>query len=149
MLPEMLARILSQVLVEEYREHDDWLALMMACHHATNGFGREEFIEWSQSNPPYHGDDRIGERWDILRTDHNNLITKACLFAELYQHGGHEHRVLSRRGLRASRGRWPLVSHHRPHIGPGRSAAVPLADPGRVRGNLDVLRQSGEFRDEP
>jgi hypothetical protein len=42
---------------------------MMACHHATAGEGRQEFIEWSTRDPEYadHGW-IIGRRWDSLHT---------------------------------------------------------------------------------
>ncbi len=65
--PEMLAETLEQLEPEDFRDQDGWLQLMMACHHATNGEGRQEFIDWSTQDPEYadHGW-IIGRRWDSL-----------------------------------------------------------------------------------
>jgi hypothetical protein len=66
--PEMLAETLDSWLdPTDFREHDDWLNLMMACHHATAGEGRQEFVDWSTGDPEYqdHGW-IIGRRWDSL-----------------------------------------------------------------------------------
>lgn len=67
--PEMLAETLDQLDAEDFQDHDKWLHLMMACHHATNGEGRQEFIDWSTQDPDY-GDDAwiIGRRWDSLHS---------------------------------------------------------------------------------
>src|SRR5690606_10108486 len=35
--PQQLAETLEQLQPEDFRDHDEWLQLMMACHHATNG----------------------------------------------------------------------------------------------------------------
>lgn len=65
--PEMLAASLEWLDVEEWQEHDRWRDLMMACHHATNGEGRQEFIDWSTQDAKYQDDAWIiGRRWDSL-----------------------------------------------------------------------------------
>ncbi len=65
--PEMLAETLEQLDPEDYQDHDLWRDLMMACHHATNGEGRQEFIEWSTGDAKYQDDAwLIGRRWDSL-----------------------------------------------------------------------------------
>jgi len=65
--PEMLAATLEQLDAEDFQDHDTWRDLMMACHHATNGEGRQEFIEWSTQDPKYQDDAWIiGRRWDSL-----------------------------------------------------------------------------------
>lgn len=48
-----LRGLLSEVDVTEYREHDDWLKLMMATHESSGGSneGLEAFWEWSSSEP--------------------------------------------------------------------------------------------------
>lgn len=68
--PEMLAKTLEQLDPEDYQDHDPWLNLMMACHHATAGEGRQEFIDWSTQDPTYadHGW-IIGRRWDSLHAN--------------------------------------------------------------------------------
>lgn len=68
--PEMLAETLEQLDPEDFRDHDEWLTLMMACHHATAGEGRQEFIEWSTQDPEYVDHGRIiGHRWDSLHAN--------------------------------------------------------------------------------
>ncbi len=66
--PEMLAESLEWLEPENFRDHDSkWLPLMMACHHATAGEGRQEFIEWSTQDPDYRDDAWIiGRKWDSL-----------------------------------------------------------------------------------
>ena len=47
----MLAETLEHLDPCDFREHDVWRDVMMACHHATAGEGRDEFIEWSTWTP--------------------------------------------------------------------------------------------------
>lgn len=70
MEPELLARILAQIPVEDFRDHDAWFDMMCACHHATAGLGREEFSEWSTADPEYadHAHE-ISGRWNSLHLD--------------------------------------------------------------------------------
>ncbi|ADK73448.1 DNA primase [Roseobacter phage RDJL Phi 1] len=67
---EELAEMLDQLDPEDFSDHDSWLTLMQACHHATAGDGRQEFIEWCTRDPEYsdHGT-IIGLRWDSLHAD--------------------------------------------------------------------------------
>lgn len=67
---EELADMLEQLDPEDFSDHDDWLTIMQACHHATAGDGRQEFIDWCTSDPSYsdHGN-LIGLRWDSLHAD--------------------------------------------------------------------------------
>jgi len=45
----------------------DWLKLMMACHHASDGEARDEWLEWCSRDPEYADDSWIvGRRWDSL-----------------------------------------------------------------------------------
>lgn len=67
--PEMLAESLEWLDPCDFgkRNHDEWRNLMMACHHATNGEGRQEFIDWCAQDPEYQDDAWIvGRRWDSL-----------------------------------------------------------------------------------
>lgn len=65
-----LSKMLSALDPEEFRLHDDWLMLMQACHHATAGDGRAEFIDWSTQDPQYGNcGGEIGRRWDSLHAD--------------------------------------------------------------------------------
>lgn len=88
--PAMLAANLEQLDPDDFGQgqHDTWLELMMACHHATDGAGRDEFIEWSTSAAGY-GDhaDVIGKRWDSLRAGEGG-VTVATLFKRVLDAGG-------------------------------------------------------------
>lgn len=65
--PDMLAESLEHIDPEDFQDHDTWRDLMMACHHATDGEGRQEFIEWSTRDAKYQDDAWIiGRRWDSL-----------------------------------------------------------------------------------
>ncbi len=69
--PEMLAETLDQLDPDDFKDHDsEWLPLMMACHHATAGEGRQEFIDWSTQASGYedHGY-LISRRWDSLHAN--------------------------------------------------------------------------------
>src|SRR5262249_21561492 len=67
---EQIAAMLDSLDVTDFSDHDKWLRLMMACHHASNGDARSEFIEWSTGDPQYVNDaDIIGRRWDSLHAD--------------------------------------------------------------------------------
>ncbi|KPQ16694.1 MAG: putative P-loop ATPase [Rhodobacteraceae bacterium HLUCCO18] len=69
---EELAEMLDALDPEDFREHDAWLTLMQACHHATAGDGRQEFIDWCTGDPEYadHGT-LVGLRWDSLHADND------------------------------------------------------------------------------
>jgi hypothetical protein len=78
--PEELATMLDALDPEEFREHDAWLTLMMACHHATAGEGRQEFVDWSTRDPQYADDAWvIGRRWDSLHSDRTDGVTHRTL----------------------------------------------------------------------
>lgn len=87
--PEELKYCLDQLPVEQYREHDVWLKIMMAAHHATAGEGRQEFLNWSTTDPQYANDAaRIGRRWDSLHRSTPNGVTVGSLFQAVLVHGG-------------------------------------------------------------
>ncbi len=87
--PEEIATILSGLNPEEFRDHDDWLKLMMACHHASNGAARQEFIEWSISDPEFADQSEvIGDRWDSLGGNENeSVVTHRTLYTLLIEAG--------------------------------------------------------------
>ncbi|MDO9007476.1 MAG: VapE family protein [Thiobacillus sp.] len=69
---EQLAAALVKLPTDKFGEgsHEDWFQLMCACHHATAGAGREEFIAWSTSAPGYEDHaEQIGYRWDSLASE--------------------------------------------------------------------------------
>lgn len=83
---EQVERCLELLDPRDFREHDRWLALMMACH-SGNPAARDAFIAWSTSDPQYAGDGEIvEERWDSLRPDGG--VTIGTLYHEV-QRAGH------------------------------------------------------------
>lgn len=81
---ERLAAALEGLNPEDFRDHESWLQLMMACHHATGGEGREPFVAWSTSDPEYaDAGEEIGRRWDSLHAERNDGVTVASLNRQL------------------------------------------------------------------
>jgi hypothetical protein len=90
--PDMLAETLEQLDPTKFSDHDAWLNLMMASHHATNGEGRQEFIDWSTGDATYADDAWvIGRRWDSLHAEAGRggrPITIKYLHKVVQEHGG-------------------------------------------------------------
>jgi len=86
---EEVAAMLDALDPVKYRDHDRWLELMMACHHASGGDARSEFVEWSTRDPDYA--DRgaeVGRRWDSLHADNSaGRITHRTLYKRLADAG--------------------------------------------------------------
>ena len=81
---EDIAKILEVLDPMKFRDHDEWLRMMMACHHASAGHARQEFINWSTSDSKYkHDDHKIGRRWDSLHYKMDNSVTYRSLRWEL------------------------------------------------------------------
>ena len=71
----------------DFSEHDKWFSLMCACHHASGGDAREEFIAWSWKDPEYDGDDTVGQRWDTLHAEKPGAVTVQTLYKALHDAG--------------------------------------------------------------
>lgn len=83
--PEQLAAVLLGLDVVEFREHDRWLELMMACRHACPE-GDYEFVHWSTGDPVYHDHgDSIAERWRSISPSVDGGITTATLYKRLIE----------------------------------------------------------------
>lgn len=66
---EQAEAVLARLDPADFPTNDKWLKLMMAIHHATLGDARQEWIDWSISDPKFaHCADEIGRRWDSLHT---------------------------------------------------------------------------------
>lgn len=86
--PEQVASMLGALDPCDFRDHEDWLQLMMACHHASGGDASAEFVGWSTGDPAYADrDEEITKRWDSLRTDKKGSVTFKTLFRILHEHG--------------------------------------------------------------
>jgi Family of unknown function (DUF5906)/Primase C terminal 2 (PriCT-2) len=86
--PKVLGQLLALLDVGEFGDYDAWLKIMMACHHATSGAGRQEFVEWSISDPAYANDaDVIGRKWDGLKLGGAAAVTEATLLKAIRDAG--------------------------------------------------------------
>ncbi len=90
--PGELADMLSHLDPESFQDHDSWLGLMQACHHATAGCGRQEFIDWSTGDLAYADQGaQIGARWDSLSADNSgSRVTYRTLHKIMRDHGAGE-----------------------------------------------------------
>lgn len=87
--PEKVELMLSGLDPSDFRDHDAWFEIMLACHHASSGDAREEFIAWSIGDPQYSGHaELIGRRWDSLHADGaGRRVTVRTLFKALNRVG--------------------------------------------------------------
>lgn len=87
--PEDVELMLTGLDAANYRDQGKWLEMMMACHHASAGEAREEFIAWSISDPDYADHEYvIGRRWDSLHGDDGGKrVTAKTLFKALHAAG--------------------------------------------------------------
>lgn len=86
--PEQLSKSLEPLDPCNFRDHDRWFSLMQSCHHATAGEGRQEFIDWSTSDPQFADHEWIvGRRWDSLHTDRREVVGIATLRMYLKEEG--------------------------------------------------------------
>lgn len=89
--PELLAKTLKELDPCEFGkdQHEKWQELMMSCHYATDGEGRQEFIDWCMGDAEYADHDWIvGRRWDSLHVNRDQKITTATLRMYLQEVGG-------------------------------------------------------------
>jgi hypothetical protein len=78
--PETLAEWLESVDPTEFKDQKKWQDMMMACHHATNGTGADEFIAWSTSDPEYSDySEVIRQRWDSLDAIPNGITIRTLI----------------------------------------------------------------------
>ncbi len=74
--PDKIAEALSNLDAEDFNDHSKWLQIMQACHHASAGEARQEFVDWSTQDPRYAKDAYIiGKRWDSLHAEKNDGVT--------------------------------------------------------------------------
>jgi len=85
---EQIARALDRLDATDFADQDKWLRIMMAVHHASGGDARQEFIDWSTSDPHYADDSEIiGRRWDSLHKEKSDGITYRTLNKYLAEAG--------------------------------------------------------------
>jgi hypothetical protein len=85
-----VGKMLDALDPTQFRDHDRWLSLAMACHHASGGEARDEFLEWSARDPEYaDARERNESRWDSFDATTTKGITVGTLYKFLVD-AGHE-----------------------------------------------------------
>lgn len=86
---EQIETMLDALNPEDFQDYGEWLTLMQACHYASNGEARIEFVEWSISDPAYATEaTSIGQKWDSFHTETPGAkITTNTLHKLLHQAG--------------------------------------------------------------
>lgn len=86
---DRIATMLEGLNPENFRDQAAWFQLMCACHHASAGSARQEFIEWSTRDPEYQDDAwKIGNRWDSLHAEREgSTVTYKTLHKMLREAG--------------------------------------------------------------
>lgn len=85
--PADVAAMLAGLDPLNFPDNGPWFDIMCACHHASGGDAREEFIAWSWSDPKFTGDESVGERWDLLHREKPGAITVRTLYKALSDAG--------------------------------------------------------------
>jgi hypothetical protein len=70
--PKTLAAYLKNTAITGIDERS-WLRLMMAVHHATGGWGREQFVEWSIADLSWSRR-RVEALWDSLNAGEHDPV---------------------------------------------------------------------------
>lgn len=81
---QLRSLILDKLDIDNYGSNDLWFPLLCASHHATDGKGIEEFVDWSVNSLDYSDDENtIRNRWQSLDNKKDNLYTIGTLIREL------------------------------------------------------------------
>lgn len=88
---DRLGEMLDLLDPEDYGkgQHDKWLELAMACHHATGGAGADVFAEWCARDPSYSSDgDKVHDRWNSFDAGRKGGVTCKTLYKAVIDAGG-------------------------------------------------------------
>lgn len=97
---QQIAAMLDHLDARKFNDQKKWLNMLMACHHASKGDARSEFIEWSISDPQYRNDAAIiGRRWDSLHRDKLGGIKAGTL--EMYMRDAGATNAIPYKGVKA------------------------------------------------
>jgi P4 family phage/plasmid primase-like protien len=79
--------ILDKLDPANYSDNDSWFPLLCAAHHATDGNGCDEFVEWSIQDTKYDDEEStIRARWESL-WEKDVAVTIGTLIRELERQG--------------------------------------------------------------
>jgi hypothetical protein len=85
--PTALGANLALLDPNEFADYSDWMNMLMACHHATNGEGVDEFTAWSTQGDGYaDASDVIAYKWNGLSIDQGG-VTVQYLYKQLHDRG--------------------------------------------------------------
>lgn len=97
---EEFAERLKLLNVDDFRNHDKWLSLLLACTHSSTVLdGKQAFMDWTTGNGEgeYASDwDQISERWDYNFGRHRNMdgnAAKVGTFNKFLEDAGHGDKV--------------------------------------------------------
>ena len=91
---DQLADLLSQLPIEDFSSNDLWFPIMCASHHATNGEGIDEFLNWSLKDPKYANcEHEIRQRWKSLGGKKLNYTVRT-LYKTVLTYGGDVNRII-------------------------------------------------------
>ena len=79
---EQIATMLDVLDPEDFGEgkYEKWIRLGMACHHASDGVARSEFIEWCSRDPKYSDNAvQVGRHWDSFDVKGDDRVTYKTL----------------------------------------------------------------------
>lgn len=86
--PAELAMALSGLDPADFRDYDEWLTLMAACHETTRGAGGVEFATWSTQDPPYAAaGDEVLVKWNTFEAGRPGNAGLGTLRRVLEEHG--------------------------------------------------------------
>lgn len=90
--PEQVASMLAALPVSEFDSEEAWFPIMAACHHASAGAARQEFLDWCSQDPRYRGSlKKSAARWDSMRAGSGGRKwTAATLLNELRKRDLHD-----------------------------------------------------------
>lgn len=90
MSPEQIEALLEPLDPADYADYNEWLTIMMACHHGSAGEARQEFINWSTQDPNYADQAAvIGRKWDGMHADNGGRRVSIKYLYKVLNKAGH------------------------------------------------------------
>lgn len=90
MSPEQIEELLEPLDPANYSDYNEWLTIMMACHHGSAGEARQEFINWSTQDPNYSDQAAvIGRKWDGMHADNGGRRVSIKYLYKVLNKAGH------------------------------------------------------------
>ncbi|MCK1337675.1 PriCT-2 domain-containing protein [Bradyrhizobium sp. 38] len=84
---EQVARMLSGLDPEDFRDYESWLTIGMAVHYATDGMGDDVWRNWSAADEEFFNDEELDLKWQSFGIGHEDPVTHLHLFKLLSMAG--------------------------------------------------------------